>query len=182
MTGVTTLLFLLTLSFLTQLLSLCVFTSQIKCLHRFLQQHKDTGRTMIWCSSHVDWQAEGCCVSGCWWNDDVIKEEQLTSEISPTTIGTVCAWDFTLDPVRVSPSSALPFSVINLWIPPPQTWKVCDRGEHNSGWTVERKLFVIPTWAGTVITIIKWGKKGLKLTGESDDSHYCSLSSGTCQD
>lgn len=26
------------------------------------------------------------------------------------------------------------------------------------------------------------GVKGLKLTSESDDSHYCSLSSGTCQD
>lgn len=39
--------------------------------------------TMTWCSSHVDWQPEGCCVSSCWWNDDAIKEEQLTSEISP---------------------------------------------------------------------------------------------------
>lgn len=44
----------------------------------------------------------------------MIKKEKLTAEISPKTIGTVCARDYSRDPPQVSSCLALPFSLTSL--------------------------------------------------------------------
>lgn len=84
-----------------------------------------------------------CLFASCWWNDDVIKKEQLTSEISSTTIGIVHAWDFTLDPVHISLSSVLPFSLINQSVNQSSQMKGLWWGQtHISGWFVKRDIYV----------------------------------------